>query len=128
MLWNKLKSSPVTTKAKGDLTEQFAQLYLAEQGLTPVDKNVHCRQGEIDLVMKDQEIYVFIEVKYRKNAAFGGAISAIPLSKQKKIKHSISFYLNQSGLNEHDTPCRIDIIALEGDITNPQVTWLKNAF
>ena len=129
MLWSNRPSLIKTTSAdKGSITESFAQQYLSEQGLTFVDKNVHSRQGEIDLVMRDGDTYVFVEVKYRKNNTFGGAIAAVSPSKQKKIKQSITFYLHQAGLNEYNTPCRIDVVALLGDIKQPQITWLKNAF
>jgi len=129
LLWkNNATSKEPNSTDKGNITERFAQQYLIEHGLTCVENNFHSRQGEIDLIMRDGETYVFIEVKYRKSMAFGGAIAAIPVSKQKKIRHCITFYLQQVGLNEYNTPCRIDVIALVGDITQPQVTWLKNAF
>ena len=124
MLWNITQ----TSHDKGIATEEFAKQYLIQQGLIFIDKNVHCRQGEIDLVMKDDDTLVFVEVKYRKNNHFGGAISAISQSKQKKIKHCVAFFLHKANLNEYNTPCRFDVIALEGDIKQPQVTWLKNAF
>ena len=124
MLWTKAK----TSRDKGISTEEFAKQYLKQQGLTFIDKNVHCRQGEIDLVMKDDQTLVFVEVKYRKNNHFGGAISAVSQSKQQKIKHCVAFYLHKANLNEYNTLCRFDVIALEGDINQPQVTWLKNAF
>ena len=129
MLWNNDASAKKTASTdKGQITERYAEQYLTELGLTLIDRNFHSRQGEIDLIMLEGDTYVFIEVKYRKNSLFGGAIAAIPVSKQKKIKHSVTFYLHQAGLNEYNTACRIDVIALEGDITQPQVTWLKNAF
>lgn len=129
MLWNKVVSAKnATSTDKGHITERYAQQYLLQQGLTFIDKNFHSRQGEIDLIMRDGDTYVFIEVKYRKNMLFGGAIAAISSSKQKKIKHCVTFYLHQLGLNEYNTPCRIDVVALVGDINQPQVTWLKNAF
>jgi putative endonuclease len=118
----------VTTSDKGQITELFAQRYLTQQGLTLIEKNYHCRQGEVDLIMLDGDTYVFIEVKYRKSMTFGGAISAVPASKQKKIKHCVTFYLHQAGLNEYNTACRLDVIALEGDINQPHINWLKNAF
>lgn len=121
-------SKTVTSKNKGDITEALAKSYLSEQGLTLIGKNFHCRQGEIDLIMNEGNTFVFIEVKYRKSSGFGGAISAISMSKQHKIKHAIAFYLQQAGLNEYNTPCRVDVITLEGDITQPRITWLKNAF
>lgn len=128
MLWNNSPSSAKSTTDKGKETEHIAQQYLCAQGLEFVAANFHSRQGEIDLIMKDSNTYVFVEVKYRKNSNFGGAIASVTKSKQIKIKHSITFYLQQSGLNEYNTPCRIDVVSLEGDIHKPQITWLKNAF
>ena len=129
MLWNKSNTAnEVTTTDKGQITEQLAENFLIQQGLTLIEKNYHCRQGEVDLIMLEGETYVFIEVKYRKNTSFGGAISAISSSKQKKIKHCVTFYLHQAGLNEYNTACRLDVVALEGDINQPHINWLKNAF
>ena len=131
---NKMASphSPTTT-AIGKQTECLAEQYLTQQGLVSITKNFHCRQGEIDLIMqeknsKEQNTWVFIEVKYRKNNHFGGAIHAISASKQRKIKHCVAFFLQKSGLNEYNTPCRFDVIAIDGDINRPEITWLKNAF
>ncbi|GAA6172387.1 YraN family protein [Colwellia sp. KU-HH00111] len=124
MFWNKKQ----TSHSRGVATESFARQYLIEKGLAYIDSNFHCRQGEIDLIMQDGSTYVFVEVKYRKNSNFGGAISAVSLSKQAKIKHCVAFFLHKAKLNEYNTPCRVDVIALEGDINQPQVTWLKNAF
>jgi len=121
-------SKKQTTRQQGSLTETFAAQYLISQGLQLVDKNIHCRRGEIDLIMRDGPTYVFVEVKYRKNNAFGGAIAAVSYAKQQKIKHCVTFYLHQLGLNEYNTPCRCDVIALLGDIQQPEITWLKNAF
>jgi len=117
-----------TSYSRGKATEEFAKQYLIQQGLSFIESNVHCRQGEIDLVMRDVETLVFVEVKYRKNKSFGGAIAAVSQAKQNKIKHCVSFFLQKSNLNEYNTPCRFDVIALDGDIAQPQVTWLKNAF
>jgi putative endonuclease len=131
LLWSKsnsTKSINTTSTDKGNVTEQYAENYLSTQGLTLIEKNFHCRRGEIDLIMRDRETFVFVEVKYRKSTEFGGAIAAISVSKQQKIKHCVTFYLHKMNLNEYNTPCRIDVVALEGDITQPQVTWLKNAF
>jgi putative endonuclease len=117
-----------TSHARGKVTEDFAEQYLIHQGLTPVAKNIHCRQGEIDIVMRDGDTYVFVEVKYRKNNTFGSAVEMVSVAKQNKIKHCVAFFFQQANLNEYNTPCRFDVIALDGNITHPQVTWLKNAF
>ncbi len=135
MLWSKKAKLPAqlsthlpTTTNIGQCSEEVAAEYLSQQGLKLVCQNFHSKRGEIDLVMKDGSTLVFVEVKYRKSQAFGGAISAISISKQKKIQLCASFYLQKSSLNEYNTDCRFDVIALQGDISQPQITWLKNAF
>lgn len=112
----------------GDIGEQLAADYLSTHGLTLLDTKFHCRLGEIDLVMRDQSTIVFIEVKYRKNSLFGGAIEAISRKKQQKIIKTAVFYLQQRGLKEYNTPCRFDVVAMLGDLNHPDITWLKNAF
>ena len=129
MLWNKQSNSnTTTTKASGDCWELYAEGYLCDKGLSVLAKNFHSRQGEIDLIMKDGDCIVFVEVKYRKNNHFGGAISAVTVKKQQKIIKTAAFFLQQQKLNEYNTACRFDIVAIEGDINNPNTQWLKNAF
>lgn len=121
-------TDPKTSHARGKVSERFAENYLKSQGLISIDRNVSCRQGEIDLIMREGKVYVFVEVKYRKNTLFGNASEAVSLAKQNKIKHCVAFFFQQANLNEYNTPCRFDVIALEGNINQPKVTWLKNAF
>lgn len=129
MLWTKKdKQSKQTSKALGNYWEEFAENYLIEKGLSPIEKNFFYRQGEIDLIMKHKSCIVFVEVKYRKNNQFGGAISAISQSKKQKIVKTASFFLQQQRLNEYNTECRFDVIAIEGDKDQQTVTWLQNAF
>ena len=118
----------LTTRSKGQLTEQLAQQYLENLGLSAITQNFHSRFGEIDLVMQDQDSLVFVEVKYRKNDQFGGAISTISQNKQQKLKLCAAFYFQQAGLNEYNTPYRFDVVAMQGDLAKPHITWLKNAF
>ncbi|MDO6444860.1 YraN family protein [Colwellia sp. 1_MG-2023] len=135
MLWHKLNKFAQTTettkrstKTLGDSWELYAEHYLIDNGLSLLTKNFHSRQGEIDLIMKDDDCLVFVEVKYRKNNHFGGAISAVTQQKQQKIIKTAIFYLQQQNLNEYNTACRFDIVAIEGDTNNPTIHWLKNAF
>ena len=118
----------LTTKQTGDITENIAAKYLRKQHLKLLECNFSSKFGEIDLICEDQDVIVFVEVKYRKSAQYGGAISTISASKQKKLKLCASFYLQQSQLNEYNTPCRFDVVALQGALSEPQITWLKNAF
>ena len=128
MQWIKPSGPKVTSTDKGKLTEQLAADYLISQGLTFVERNFHCRNGEIDLIMLDGDTYVFVEVKYRKSNSFGGAVAAISASKQQKIKHCVTYYLQHVGLNEYSTCCRVDVVTLDGQIAQPKLAWLKNAF
>lgn len=118
----------LTTKAIGDSTEALAASYLTQQGLTLVARNFSSKFGEIDLICTKDDIYIFVEVKYRQSDQFGGAISMVSKTKQEKLKLCASFYLQQNGFNEYNTPCRFDVVALQGDLTQPHITWLKNAF
>nr|WP_085284952.1 YraN family protein [Colwellia chukchiensis] len=112
----------------GKNSEQLASQYLQQHGLSLQSCNFQNRAGEIDLIMTQGTTWVFVEVKYRKNNHFGGAIAAVSLKKQQKIKQCAAFYLQQMGLNEYNTPCRFDVVAMQGDINAPVITWLKNAF
>ena len=49
-------------------------------------------------------------------------------AKQQKVRKTAAFYLQQLGLNEYNTPCRFDVVALQGEINNLEINWLKNAF
>lgn len=117
-----------STRECGQHAETIAKDYLLDNGLAFITQNFYNRQGEIDLIMCEQNTYVFVEVKYRKNNSFGGAISAISASKQQKIRQCATFYLQQQQLNEYNTPCRFDAVIIEGNLITPQISWLKNAF
>ncbi len=126
-----MKPNQLTTRKIGQINEELACQYLSQQGLRYLTQNFHSRQGEIDLIMQEHDTLVFIEVKYRKNTNFGGAIAAVPYKKQQKIRQTATFYLQRHGLNAYNTPCRFDVLALQGNFDNhttPQITWLKNAF
>lgn len=121
-------TSRKTTRELGQQTEESAASYLANQGLHLQAKNFHSRQGEIDLIMREGNTCVFVEVKYRKSAKYGDSSEMVSYQKQQKIRQCAAFYLQQQGLNEYNTECRFDVVALQGDINHPKITWLKNAF
>lgn len=124
MQWNKLSSSQ-----KGKAWEEHAKEYLEKSGLKCLAKNYHCRFGEIDLIMVEQDTIVFVEVKFRQSKAFGGAISTISTKKQQKITKTAALYLQQQGLNAYNTSCRFDVVAIQGNNNIIQeINWLKNAF
>lgn len=111
--------------AKGQHFEQQAERWLQKQGLTAVARNVRFRGGELDLVMRDGEQWVFIEVKYRSRQDFGGAAHAISAAQQQRLWHSARRYLHDQGVNEWDCSCRFDVIFFQGE---GEPVWLRDAF
>ena len=110
-------------REQGKRYEDLAADWLCRKGFQILQKNFRCRTGEIDLVARDGGTLVFVEVKYRKNAASGHPEEAVSLFKQQKIIRTAQFYLCRFGISE-DIPCRFDIIAIEGD----RIRHIKNAF
>ncbi len=109
-------------RSQGEQAEQRACDYLQSRGVHLVDRNVHCRFGEIDLIMQQGEQLLFVEVKYRRRSGFGGAAAAVTASKQRKLRQTAQWYLQQKHWGER--PCRFDVVAIDGE----QFTWIQDAF
>ena len=111
----------MSAAAQGVQAEQQAARYLQGQGLKPVVQNYRGRFGEIDLIMQDGATLVFVEVRLRRNADFGGAAASIDTRKQQRIVRTAQQYL--AGL-AHIPPCRFDAVLID----DHGMQWLKNAF
>ena len=94
----------------GALAEQLAAQYLQQQGLKLLQTNYSCRFGEIDLILQDGETHVFVEVRLRSSAVFGGAASSINARKQIKLLKTAQFYLSAF---KQIPPCRFDAVLTE---------------
>ena len=116
-----------TSKATGALGELKAQQWLEQQGLTLITRNWHCRYGELDLVMQDQEVLVFVEVRYRKHQRFGGAEFSVDRRKQQRITQAAQCFL-QLEPAWANTPCRFDVVALSTLESYEGLNWIRNAF
>ena len=90
----------------------------------PVAQNYRSRFGEIDLIMRDGATLVFIEVRLRRNADFGGAAASIDMRKQQRIIRTAQQYLASLA---HTPPCRFDAMLMD-DASGRNMQWLKNAF
>jgi len=121
----------------GAQSETIALKYLSKQGLKLKKRNFSCKMGEIDLIMHDKEVLVFIEVKMRSTQEYGGALSAVTYKKQQRIKKASLFYLKQYGTEP--PKCRFDVVAIDGNQTKKAqkfkynkktyaLTWVKQAF
>jgi putative endonuclease len=108
----------------GAQAEQWATQYLQQQGLKPVAQNYRSRFGEIDLIMQDGATLVFIEVRLRRHATFGGAAASIDAHKQQRIIRTAQQYLANLS---RTPPCRFDAVLMD-DAQGHNVQWLKNAF
>lgn len=109
---------------KGSDAEKIAIAFLQRQQLVLLAQNYRCRFGEIDLIMRDHDTLVFIEVRMRSNDAFGGAAASITPAKQAKLLRNARHYL--SAINS-EPPCRFDALLLSGN-DGHKIEWIKNAF
>lgn len=110
---------------QGQQAEQQACEYLQLQGLTLIERNYSCRLGEIDLIMQHNKSLVFIEVRYRKNRLFGGAIESITAKKQDKLQKSALHYIQRHKTRQST---RFDVIAITGQGPQQTLEWVQNVF
>jgi putative endonuclease len=115
----------LTTREKGRIAEEQALAYLVAQGLKPVTQNYNCKLGEIDLIMRDRDYLVFIEVRARVSANFGGGIGSITYAKRQKIIKSASHYMLTHKVQDK-WAMRFDVISIDGK--SASITWIKDAF
>lgn len=110
-------------RAVGTQYEQLAAAYLERQGYQIMARNFSCRQGEIDLIARDGEYLVFIEVKYRATNQSGNPAEAIDKRKQERLIHAAQYYLYRSGYGQEQS-CRFDAVVILGK----EITLIRNAF
>ena len=120
--------SGTTRQTAGREAETYALRYLQQQGLQLIAQNWLCKRGELDLVMLDGDTVVFVEVRYRRHSAWGGALESVDLRKQQKLVLAAQLFL-QNETRWADAACRFDVIAIEGDpASGPPLNWIKHAF
>lgn len=107
---------------QGDDAEEKARQYLIGKGLTLLCRNFRCKQGELDLVMRERGTLVIVEVRFRKSRRYGGALESITRTKQSRIIAATQVYLSTQKL---DCPVRFDVVAITGD---NRIDWIPNAF
>lgn len=123
----------------GDQAEDLACQYLLGQGLQLLGKNFRTRRGEIDLIMKDNSCIVFVEVRFRRSEAFGGAAASITAKKCQRLAAAAALYLQSRGYSA-SSPARFDAVAISpgnhhwsGDAAQRQsrlkdyaIDWIQN--
>lgn len=123
-----MRFKPVwSTKAVGDAAETKALTWLQRQGLNLVQRNYRCRQGEIDLIMRDGEFLVFIEVRQRTQATHGAASETVTLRKQRRLIMAARHFIVNHNISA-DQCMRFDVIGLGPHKESGAVDWIPNAF
>lgn len=116
-------------KPRGDLTsgvhaERLASSFLQQRGLRLVAQNYRTRFGEIDLIMSDGGELVFVEVRLRRNAFFGGGADSVTQTKRSRIVAAAQQYLQSYA---RAPACRFDVVALDA-LDAKNIDWIRNAF
>lgn len=110
-------------RSVGSAYEKTAGLFLKRQGLTVLCYNFRNRFGEIDIVARDGETTVFVEVKYRKNKDRGLPQEAVDQRKRRRICRVADYYRMLHGMGDFE-PVRFDVVAICGE----KIEWFRNAF
>ncbi|MFD1804581.1 YraN family protein [Mixta tenebrionis] len=114
----------LSRQQKGARYELMARRHLERAGLVFIAANVRYRVGELDLIMRDGRQWVFVEVRYRRDARFGGAAMSVTWRKQQKLLRSAALWLTARNASFDTADCRFDVVAITGE----QLTWLPDAF
>jgi putative endonuclease len=117
----------VNKREIGSKAEQQACLFLQKKGFKLLEQNYNSRFGEIDLIMRDQNTIVFVEVRSRTSIEHGHAIETITRNKQQKLIKTASLFLQKKGWL-YKVTSRFDIITIQLLSGQWQLDWIKNAF
>ncbi len=110
-------------RKKGEEYENRAAEYLQQKGFRILEHNFYSRYGEIDLVAKDGNYLVFVEVKYRENDRGGHPLETVDVRKQRRICRTAEYYCLCHGYKE-TTPCRFDVVGIMGT----EIIHVEDAF
>ncbi|HED2525962.1 YraN family protein [Klebsiella aerogenes] len=112
------------SKQTGDAWESQARRWLERHGLRFIAANARERGGEIDLIMRDGAVIVFVEVRYRRSASYGDAAASVTPQKQQRLLKAARLWLSRQNGSFDTVDCRFDVVAFTGN----DIQWLKNAF
>lgn len=108
----------------GDAAEDAAAKHLAAAGCRIVARNARYRDGEVDLVARERDVLVFVEVRMRVSLRFGGAAVSVNSLKQKRIARAAQHWL-LGEYGERWPACRFDVVTIDGSGT---IEWIRDAF
>ncbi|NIR58207.1 MAG: YraN family protein [Gammaproteobacteria bacterium] len=111
---------------QGRRFEALARAYLERHGLRHVTSNFRSSRGELDLVMRDGPVVVFVEVRYRRDARFGSAAESVDPRKQARLVAAAEHYLQRRG--DPAARGRFDVVAISGTPPTLAFEWIRDAF
>ncbi|MFP4034149.1 MAG: YraN family protein [Desulfovermiculus sp.] len=106
--------------------EEMARAFLVGQGYEVISVNWRCRYGELDLVCRNQQIVVFVEVKTRNTSTLETPAEALTHRKQSKLIKSASLFLSQHKMWHLQS--RFDLVSVFFQTHHCQVDHVPNAF
>lgn len=118
---------PFDRQETGKLAESRACEFLQEKGFKLLELNYRCPFGEVDLIMRDREEIVFVEVRSRKRIDYGNALESINKRKMHKLIKTATHFLQRKNWL-HKVHSRFDVVALHPVTGKIQLEWIKNAF
>jgi putative endonuclease len=110
----------------GDNSEAVAARHLQRNGYRIIARNYHGRRGEVDIIARDGDTLVFVEVKARRSDRYGSPKGAVTPQKQKQVSMAALEYLKFNGLS--DVRARFDVVAICADAKGNRIEIVKNAF
>ncbi len=117
------------TQRSGDAAESLALQFLQQRGLHLVERNAGSRFGEIDLVMRSDDCWIFVEVRRRASARFGGAAASVTWDKQRKLRRAANAWLGAHFGTRRWPRCRFDVVAVDGGtLDDATIDWIVDAF
>jgi len=108
----------------GAAAEQAAADYLVAREMVLLARNARYPEGELDLILRERDALVFVEVRMRSATAFGGAAASVDRFKQKRLQRAAQHWLLQN-YGERWPACRFDVVTVTGDGT---IEWIRDAF
>ena len=106
--------------------ERIAENFLKQHGCKIVQRNYRCPVGELDLIVIDRGVIVFVEVKTRSGMGFGSPLEAVAFHKQRKLIQAAQYFLNDNKIFQRDL--RFDVVGITWVNNKPEVLHVKNAF
>ncbi len=122
-----MTATPGERRQRGQWAEQKVCDHLERLGLRLLSRNYRSPFGEIDLVMRDRDCLVFVEVRFRRSSRFGSAPETVDARKQSRLRATAEHYL-QRNRRAQRLPCRFDVVGVTTTQGQAEIDWIRDAF